>query len=151
MQELTAKGIPDDVAEELIESRKLREEQKARETQAQATERQNREAAEFLKEYPDVRATDIPQNVWNDVNNGIPLVHAYARHENSMLRAQMNKASAAAAVQSKSAENASAAPGAIGGSAPSPDYVSQEAFMLMSDKDIAKNWDKISASRKRWK
>ena len=151
MQELTSKGIPDDVAEELIESRKFREEQKIKETQVQATERQTREAAEFLKEYPDVRATDIPQSVWTDVNNGIPLVHAYARHENSVLKAQMQKVSAVAAVQSKNAENASVAPGAIGGSAPSPDYISQEAFMLMSDKDIAKNWDKVSASRKRWK
>jgi hypothetical protein len=151
MQELTAKGIPDDVAEEIIESRKFREEQKARETQVQATERQNREAAEFLREYPDVKATDIPQNVWNDVNNGIPLVHAYARHENSLLKAQMNKASAAAAVQSKSAENASAAPGAIGGSAPSPDYYSPERVEMMSDRQIADNWTKIQASMKNWK
>ena len=151
LQELTAKGIPDDVAEEILESRKFREEQKARETQTQATERQNREAAEFLREYPGVKASDIPKNVWDDVNNGIPLVHAYARHENAMLKAQMQKAGAVAEVKAASASNAAAAPGAIGGSVSSPDYYSPERIETMSDRQVAENWPKIQASMKHWK
>jgi hypothetical protein len=152
LQELTAKGIPDDMAEEILESRKFREQQKEKETQAQAAERQNREAAEFLKEYPSVKATDIPPSVWTDVNNGIPLIHAYAKHENSMLRAQVQKASAVDAIKEQSASNATAAPGSISGASPdSSGYYTSDAVENMTQRQIADNYEKIVKSMNHWK
>ena len=152
LQELTAKGVPEDMAEEVIAARQYREELKARETQAQAEARRKEEAAAFLKEYPDVKPTDIPPSVWMDVENGVPLVHAYAKYENASLRAQMQKFAAVGAVAQQSAANAAAAPGAIGGApAVENDFISQEAFLKMSDRESAANWDKIQKSMKHWK
>lgn len=150
-QELIDKGIPDDVVDEILENRKYREEQKARETQAQADTRRQNDAAAFLKEYPDVKPTDIPQSVWKDVEEGIPLIHAYAKHENSILRAQVQKTSMLAAVQTQNFENSNAAPGSINGTASAPDYYSPERVEKMSDRQVADNWTKIQASMKKWK
>lgn len=152
MQELTEKGVPVDVAEEVIEARKYREELKARETQAQAEARRRQEASDFLKEYPDVKPTDIPASVWQEVEAGIPLIHAYARHDATSLRAQLQKYATVGAVAQKSASNAAAAPGGISGApAVESDYISPEAFERMTQREAMQNWDKIQKSMKKWK
>jgi hypothetical protein len=35
---------------------------------------------QFLEAYPDVKADEIPREVWLKVNNGIPLLYAYENY-----------------------------------------------------------------------
>ena len=51
-----------------------------------AAERRDREIGEFMREYPDVRAEDIPPEVWGRVAAGESLLSAYSRHEARALR-----------------------------------------------------------------
>lgn len=43
----------------------------------------------FVRMYPDVKPTEIPQDVWADVNRGISLVTAYTKHQNKELKSQI--------------------------------------------------------------
>lgn len=43
----------------------------------------------FAQKFPDVKPTEIPNQVWMAVRNGESLVSAYIEHENSRLKAQM--------------------------------------------------------------
>ena len=47
------------------------------------------EMERFLNTYPEVKAGDIPREVWQQVAKGVPLVSAYAMHENQQLRMQL--------------------------------------------------------------
>lgn len=93
LKEYTEKNIPEDMARELIESRKFREEQqrkaqedaKAKEHEQSLINQQN----EFLDMYPNVDPKDIPQEVWDKVRNGVPLKYAYMEHERTQLQNQL--------------------------------------------------------------
>lgn len=55
-------------------------------------ERSQREVDRFLKEYPDVRAEDVPPEVWEQVNaNDGDLVGTYRAYENRQLKAELKK------------------------------------------------------------
>ncbi|MBQ8900846.1 MAG: hypothetical protein IJY72_07810 [Akkermansia sp.] len=69
--------------------------QKQKKVEAETTAKQQKEAAEkernamltrFVEIYPEVKATDIPQSVWAEVNKSGNLVEAYSRYENKQLR-----------------------------------------------------------------
>lgn len=79
------------------ESRLTAEKEAERETKDKE-ERRTREAAEFAREYPQVKAEEIPKEVWEAVNKGDTLVNAYRKHENAQLRAAL-------AAREKEAEN----------------------------------------------
>lgn len=61
----------------------------------------------FLDAYPGVKAESIPQEVWAQVARGVPLVSAYARHENQRLRAEL-------AAERQNRVNRARTPGALG-------------------------------------
>ncbi len=63
----------------------------------------------FVHAYPGVKAEDIPQEVWGQVAGGVPLVSAYAMHENRQLRLAL-------AAQAQSERNRARTPGGLGGS-----------------------------------
>ena len=44
------------------------------------------EMERFLNTYPEVKADDIPREVWQQTAAGVPLVTAYAMHENRQLK-----------------------------------------------------------------
>ena len=48
-----------------------------------------REMERFVELYPDVKAADIPRAVWQQTAAGVPLVTAYAMHENQQLKMQL--------------------------------------------------------------
>lgn len=55
----------------------------------QADEIQSKRDADFLafaKAYPDVKAMDIPKEVWSEVAKGTSLIDAYGRHEAAQLK-----------------------------------------------------------------
>jgi len=150
--ELVSQGIPDELAKEIIESREFRKEAQTEKEKVAAKERRDREASEFLKEFPNVNAETIPKSVWDDVNAGIPLVHAYSRFDRTNLTLKMAELERKLSVNTQNETNAAASPGStLGGGLASPDYYSEERVANMTTKEIADNYDKIYASRKHWK
>ena len=65
--------IPDDVAKELLEARRI----KAEYAEKQKAEESNKEFTDFVKDYPNVKAEEIPQEVWDVQKEGVPLKYAY--------------------------------------------------------------------------
>jgi len=66
------------------------EEQKFAVTEEDRQEKSQKEIAAFLQEYPDVKAEDIPKEVWDIVNkNGGNLLGAYQRFENRKLKEEL--------------------------------------------------------------
>lgn len=61
----------------------------------------------FMQAYPTVKAEEIPREVWGQVAKGVPLVSAYAMHENQRLRAQLK-------AQQQDQLNRARTPGALG-------------------------------------
>lgn len=87
--------------------------QKNKEIEAETTAKQQKDDAEkqrsamfsrFVEIYPEVKATDIPQSVWAEVNKTGNLVEAYARYENKQLRDKV-------AILEQNAKNASRSTG----------------------------------------
>lgn len=75
--------IPDEVAKELLEARRI----KAEYAEKQKAEESNKEFTDFVKDYPSVKAEEIPQEVWETQKQGVPLKYAYQ----SYLLSQMMK------------------------------------------------------------
>lgn len=61
----------------------------------------------FVRTYPTVKADSIPKEVWGQVARGVPLVSAYAMHENQQLKVQL-------AAERQNKANRQRTPGALG-------------------------------------
>lgn len=68
---------------------------------------QRQDMERFLQAYPAVKADSIPREVWGQVAKGVPLVSAYAMHENQRLRLQLS-------AQRQDQLNRARTPGALG-------------------------------------
>lgn len=93
IEEMLERGIPDDVAKEIIETRELREHLKQQEAEIQkykdeqkSAELKQQEQIEFLKAYPDIKVEDIPAEVFQSTKDGKSLLTAYIEHENKQLK-----------------------------------------------------------------
>lgn len=91
-----------------FEAQKSKEQADQRAKQAEE-ERQQEDFRRFVQAYPGVKAQDIPAEVWEKVRGGVPLVTAYAQHENKQLREENAalKARAETAEQNKKNEERS--------------------------------------------
>lgn len=120
-QELVAGGMSRETAQAqlavekrqaALDAREAREaaDKKARETQEQI-ERERAQAREkefdaFMAAYPDVKAADIPKEVWAAVAKGESLTTAYTMHVNEALKAKL-------AAQQQNEKNAARSPGSM--------------------------------------
>lgn len=93
IEEMLERGIPDDIAKEIIETRELREHLKQQEAEMQkykdeqkSAELKQQEQIEFLKAYPDIKVEDIPAEVFQSTKDGKSLLTAYIEHENKQLK-----------------------------------------------------------------
>lgn len=93
IEEMLDRGIPDDIAKEIIETRELREHLKKQEEEIskykeeqKSAEQKQQEQIEFLKAYPDIKAEDIPVEVFQSTKDGKSLLTAYIEHENKQLK-----------------------------------------------------------------
>lgn len=68
---------------------------------------QRQDMERFLQTYPTVKAQDIPREVWGRVAKGVPLVSAYAMHENQQMKIQL-------AAQRQNQINRARTPGGLG-------------------------------------
>jgi uncharacterized protein YoaH (UPF0181 family) len=109
IDELVSQGISEELAIEMQENKKFREQYEAEKKAKAEEEKKNADFAEFFdyfrqangREYVP-KQDEIPDNVWESVNQGVPLKFAYMAHENTQLRSQLsalkqNKANASKA------------------------------------------------------
>ncbi len=61
--------------------------------------------AEFIREYPDVNAKDIPASVWRSVRRGESLSSAYRKYENANLKAENERLSRRIEEEERSEKN----------------------------------------------
>jgi hypothetical protein len=96
IQELVEQGISEELAQEMLENRKFREQFEA-EKKAKADEaKQNEEYNEFFDYFRQANGRDyqpntdnIPESVWEAAQNGVPLKFAYMQHQNQVLQQQL--------------------------------------------------------------
>lgn len=149
--ELTGKGIPEDMAKEFLEAREFRAAAKEKETEEASASKRKKDSEVFLQKFPTVTADKIPDSVWKDVADGVPLVHAYASYERDVLNGKLQEYEKAKVLENTNAEIAAASPGStLGGSPNKPDYYTEERVNNMTTREIADNYDKIMSSRKHW-
>ena len=117
IEEKKAAGMPEEDARRAVEldnrEERLRQEEassaKAAEQTAAslaAAEKQRADIEAFAREYPDVKPTEIPREVWDKVRSGESLLGAYTRYENETLKVAL-------AAASKARENAVRSTGSL--------------------------------------
>ncbi|MGM7719435.1 hypothetical protein [Metabacillus sp. Hm71] len=96
INELVQKGISEEVAEELLENRKFRQQYESEQKAKAEEEKRNVEFQDFFAYFNQVNNRDfvpgkdeIPQQVWDAHQNGVPLKYAYMEHYNNELKTQM--------------------------------------------------------------
>ncbi len=121
-QELMSQGVNEATAQAQVEVEKQRSaveaqtraaqaEQQRRETAAaqakQQVEARRKDMEGFLAAYPEVKAEEVPPEVWQRVAAGESLVGAYTMYQNKQLKAQI-------AAREQNRQNAARAPGSMG-------------------------------------
>lgn len=141
--EFDTEGLPEEVVEELQNAKALRKESRAAKRKKDKETALQSEIEAFHVQFPEVKADDIPADVWDDVSSGTDLLHAYAlwyltdRHKDDHAE-EVNKETA---FRSASVKN---------GGSTEPSF-SREEVEKMSPKEVSKNFKNILHSMKNWK
>ena len=147
------KGIDPEIARELAEMKKFKQQYEQEIQTKQQKEKQQRDFQEFLEAYPNVNASEIPSEVWQEVEKGTPLKLAYGLHENSILKAKLAEYEKGSKTQQINATNAESSTGSVtGNGSPNDGFISYETFEAnKNDRNwIMKNFKQISESRAKW-
>jgi len=151
MEKYQEQGLPEDVVQELVESKKFREQYENERKQSESTQKQQAEFQAFLDAYPDINPTEIPPGVWEDVNKGTRLVDAYARHENKLLKEKLAEIEQGKQIEQQNEQNAVSSTGSVTGQGEGkPAFFTRDQVKGMSQSETNKNWDAIQASMKQW-
>ena len=136
-------AMPADTAEYVKTARDEKAAAREGRRQAEAEGRLSEEIQKFRKAFPDVAADDIPQSVWEDMSNGIPLTYAYAM----FLQTNGKDSDYATAVNDRNSEGATppVSEGADEGE------LSIEAVESMSPAAVKSNFPRILRSIGKWK
>ncbi|MBE6711926.1 MAG: hypothetical protein E7580_00235 [Ruminococcaceae bacterium] len=97
----------------------------------------------FRSLFPEVKGEDIPQEVWDRVEQGESLAASYALFAVKKYREEER-------IGRINEENGKKAPPPIEGGKAEGDYFSPEAVKNMSRSEIRKNYDKILSSMEKW-
>ena len=96
IDELVSQGINEELAHEILENKKFREQFEADKKAKAAEEQKNADYNEFFDYFKQANGRDfvpntdeIPQAVWDATEKGVPLKFAYMMHENNNLRNQL--------------------------------------------------------------
>ncbi len=73
-----SENLPDDVKATLIKAEEARREAREIKRRDRSEQSMKEDIKRFREYFPDVKPEDIPESVWNDAANGIPLSNAYA-------------------------------------------------------------------------
>lgn len=97
IDEMMANGVPEDVAKEVVATSQLRKQLQEEKNQLEKEkkereekEKKNREYADFLEAFPDVKADDIPKEVFLDAQKS-NLTTAYLKWQNAEQKKQIER------------------------------------------------------------
>jgi hypothetical protein len=142
--ELLNEGISEKFATELLENRKFREQYEAEQKTKKQQEQQQTDMKDFIAAFPNVKAEDIPVEVWQANEKGIPLRYAYAEHA-------YKQAMKAEEIAKANMENAKSSTGSVGSDGAANDgYFTKDQVSKMTPAEIARNYEKICESTKKW-
>ncbi len=147
------KGYPEEVAKQLIAAEKLKSDsRKAKYAKAEKDDAAN-QISDFVKNFPGVSPEDVPEEVWNEVGNGVSLSHAYALWKHRKIASGAETASGAEnanGAEEINAENTSRAL-PVENDRSEPLAFTKEEVERMPSSAVKGNYKKILNSMKRWK
>ena len=100
------------------------------------------ELGEFHALFPEVNTAAIPESIWEQVKNGIPLAASYALYEKKCALRREH-------AEKINLRNAKKTPGSAGKHAAS-EYFTSDEVRQMSQAEVRSNYQKILESMKTW-
>ena len=109
------KADKDGLTPEMVKQQRINDEKEkslqAKEEALKSETKIQDENARFVEKYPDVKPSDIPEQVWTDVNKGVDITEAYENYINaskeSEIMAELERIKEENAILRKNAENKS--------------------------------------------
>jgi hypothetical protein len=96
INDLVEQGISEEIAQEMLENRKFREQFEAEKRTKAEEQKKNSEYNEFFDYFRQANDRDfvpnkdeIPQSVWDANEKGVPLKFAYMEHQNNQYKTQL--------------------------------------------------------------
>lgn len=129
---------PDETAVLQARIRELEEQIAARE---QLSDRIGRECSEFETYFPEISLQRVPDEVWGQVREGVPLSAAYALYEKKQQRQMAN-------AQRIGQRGSSMTAGLV--DAAGDEYFSPSQVRAMSPREVRQNYDRIFESMRHW-
>lgn len=148
--ELVEKNVPEEYAKEMVENKKFREQYEAEKQSKEQEVAKQEQFKEFLQAFPDVKAEEIPPEVWEEFDKGTPLKIAYTMAENAKLKAKLEAYEKGAKTEESNAKNAASSIGSVKGDNVTQPYFTREQVEKMSTSEVNKHWKSIVESQKRW-
>ncbi|MBR4288120.1 MAG: hypothetical protein IKT50_01635 [Clostridia bacterium] len=127
-----------------LEDEAEEKEAEPKEEKTDETEKMKEDIALFHRLFPEVKAKDIPEEVWERVEAGESLAASFALHFVQKMKEEEH-------IKTVNATNEKKAPPRIRHDGAEYDYFSPEAVKSMSRSEIKKNYDAILASMEKWK
>jgi len=142
-QPIDLNGLSENIIYELNQARDTKKQQRRLAREQKNKEEINADIKRFRAIFPEVPADDIPDSVWEDVQNGASLAHAYALY---LIESEQDSARAER-INRKNGES-----GAVAGSDGSLEPVfTKEQVEKMTGRDVKKNYKNILKAMKNWK
>ncbi len=142
-QPISTEGLPEEIVTELENARLTAKEHKKQLRDQKKGEEMAQDIEKFREFFPDVAADSIPDSVWEEVANGIPLAYAYALYESNEKRIN-------ARADDVNARNGSISEMAVLSGNTEPSFT-KEQVEKMSGKDVRTNYKSILKAMKNWK
>ena len=135
--------LPEEVVAQLEQAKTLRKESRDAKKKEQDAAKRKEDIAAFRKQFPEVKGSEIPDTVWEEVAGGMDLLHAYAFY---LLTKDTDGDRASAVNEDNSARSAAA----TGDGSTEPSFT-REQVEKMSRGDVKKNYKNILRSMSKWK
>ncbi len=79
-QPMNLDGLPESIVQELTAARELKKETRKQDRLKRDENETALQIEKFKELFPEVAPEEIPEAVWAEVSNGVPLAHAFALH-----------------------------------------------------------------------
>lgn len=150
-QKYQEQGLPDEVINELLESKKFRQQFESERQTKSDQEKKNSEYTEFFEYFKQENGRDfnsvtdsIPQEVWDMTAKGKTLTDAYTYHTNKQLKTKVAEYEAKLKANETNLSNASSSTGSVTGNGNNTSVtLTPEIINSMTDKERMARWSEI--------
>jgi hypothetical protein len=158
--EYEAKGVPDELLDELVESKRDREERNIEKQAKAEQDKQSKDYVDFLDYFKkendrsyDAEKDTIPTEVWQQVFEGKSLKDAYTYHLKDNLKSRIAELESKLKANETNKANAEGSTGSVTGNGNgNSGFISFETFEANKNNQrwVVDNLSKISESRAKW-